>query len=161
MVTYRMASLRDIDGDVSNGVVWFEWFDDLRDAVSVLWPSLPSHEKARFMRHLKPWYDVHRFRIPPQTEVIVEQAMELGIVNRVIPHENFEQEALQYCAELAAGPTKAIGRMKANLVFAETASLSETMLQEARNLTLGRMDADHKEAAQAFVEKREPVFKGR
>ena len=90
----------------------------------------------------------------------VERAMELGIVNRVIPHENFEQEALQYCAELAAGPTKAIGRMKRNLVFAETASLADTLHQEARNLTLGRIDADHKEAAQAFVEKRAPKFGG-
>ncbi len=72
------ALRRDITGGASNGVIWYEWFDDLRDAVNVLWPSLPRHEKARFMRHLKPWYDVHRFRIPPQTEVIVEQVMETG-----------------------------------------------------------------------------------
>ena len=76
--TVLRALRRDIDGGASNGVVWFEWFDDLRDAVTVLWPSLPSHEKARFVRHLKPWYDVHRFRIPPQTEVIVEQTIESG-----------------------------------------------------------------------------------
>lgn len=91
----------------------------------------------------------------------VQEALELGVVNRVIPHETFMDEALSYCAELAAGPTAALARMKANLVFAETAPLDATMREEALNLTLGRQDADHREAARAFVEKREPRFQGR
>jgi len=91
----------------------------------------------------------------------VQEALELGVVNRVIPHETFMGEALAYCTELAAGPTSALARMKANLVFAETASLDATMREEALNLTLGRQDADHKEAARAFVEKRDPRFLGR
>jgi 2-(1,2-epoxy-1,2-dihydrophenyl)acetyl-CoA isomerase len=90
----------------------------------------------------------------------IQEAYELGVVNRIIPHETFMDEALTYCAELAAGPTGAIARMKQNMVMAEQASLSEALRQEATNLTLGRLDADHHEAAQAFVEKRTPSFRG-
>ena len=90
----------------------------------------------------------------------VQEAHELGVVNRIIPHETFMDEALTYCAELAAGPTGAIARMKQNMVMAERASLSEALRQEATNLTLGRLDTDHHEAAQAFVEKRKPSFRG-
>ena len=79
-VSVLRALRRDIARGASNGVSWYECFDDLRDAVITLWPSLPGPEKARFMRHLKPWYDTHRFRIPPQTEAIVEPAVESGQV---------------------------------------------------------------------------------
>jgi uncharacterized NAD(P)/FAD-binding protein YdhS len=78
------AALRALREDIGDGaardVSWYECFDGLRDAVTTLWPSLPECEKARFMRHLKPWYDTHRFRIPPQTEAIVHQAEATGQV---------------------------------------------------------------------------------
>jgi uncharacterized NAD(P)/FAD-binding protein YdhS len=50
---------------------WHAPFDDVRDASHVLWPNLSTAEQVRFLRHLKLWYDVHRFRIPPQIEEIV------------------------------------------------------------------------------------------
>lgn len=61
-----------------NGETWHAAFDDLRDAVRAVWPGLPAVEKARFHRHLKPWYDVHRFRMPPQTEDIVDRSIDSG-----------------------------------------------------------------------------------
>ncbi len=57
---------------------WHALFDEVRDASHVLWPHLSTAEQLRFLRHLKPWYDVHRFRIPPQTERIVERAVGSG-----------------------------------------------------------------------------------
>jgi uncharacterized NAD(P)/FAD-binding protein YdhS len=57
---------------------WHAPFDDVRDAAHLLWPHLATREQLRFLRHLKPWYDVHRFRIPPQTERIVARAIESG-----------------------------------------------------------------------------------
>ncbi|NJN40154.1 MAG: SidA/IucD/PvdA family monooxygenase, partial [Gammaproteobacteria bacterium] len=57
---------------------WHALFDEVRDASHVLWPHLSTAEKLRFLRHLKPWYDVHRFRIPPQTERILEHATDAG-----------------------------------------------------------------------------------
>lgn len=40
-------------------------FDDVRDAASRLWPTFSDAEKRSFLRHLKPWYDVNRYRMPP------------------------------------------------------------------------------------------------
>lgn len=57
---------------------WHALFDEVRDASHVLWPHLSTAEQMRFLRHLKPWYDVHRFRIPPQNEQIVARAVDAG-----------------------------------------------------------------------------------
>jgi len=57
---------------------WHAPFDEMRDAAHVLWPHLAPVEQRRFLRHLKLWYDVHRFRIPPQTARIVQRALDAG-----------------------------------------------------------------------------------
>jgi uncharacterized NAD(P)/FAD-binding protein YdhS len=57
---------------------WHTPFDEVRDASLVFWHDLPIGEKRRFLRHVKPWYDVHRFRNPPQTEQIVEEGRRHG-----------------------------------------------------------------------------------
>jgi uncharacterized NAD(P)/FAD-binding protein YdhS len=56
---------------------WYGPFDEVRDTVWKLWPMLDVREKKRFLRRLRPWYDVHRFRTPPQNEALVREA-ELG-----------------------------------------------------------------------------------
>ncbi len=60
---------------------WYPSFDELRDSVWQLWPSLPLAQQRRFLRRLRPWYDVHRFRSPPQTEATVDAAIEAGRVH--------------------------------------------------------------------------------
>ena len=60
---------------------WHAPFDEMRDAAHVLWPHLSPVEQRRFLRHLKLWYDVHRFRIPPQTERIVQGALDTGTLS--------------------------------------------------------------------------------
>jgi 2-(1,2-epoxy-1,2-dihydrophenyl)acetyl-CoA isomerase len=62
---------------------------------------------------------------------------------------------------LAQGPRIAYRYMKRNLNAAETGSLPELMDLEAWHHTRCGMTEDHREAAKAFVEKRQPVFKGR
>jgi uncharacterized NAD(P)/FAD-binding protein YdhS len=52
----------------AENIEWQVAFDELRDAAYQLWPSLPLAEQARYFRHLSPWYDTHRFRLPPQVE---------------------------------------------------------------------------------------------
>lgn len=65
----------DIEGERRSGGAWHGPFDELRDAAHFVWPALSTAEKRRFVRHLSAWYSVHRFRIPPQTEAILEQAI--------------------------------------------------------------------------------------
>lgn len=92
--------------------------------------------------------------------VDANRALELGIVNRVLPQEELLTEGLAFCARLAAGPTSAYGRMKANLNLAETAGLQQVLDQEALFMRMSGMTRDSREAVLAFVEKREPQFVG-
>jgi len=65
----------------AGGGVWYQAFDDLRDSVWQLWPTLPVAQKRRFIGRLRTWYDVHRFRAPPQNEEMVETARAQGRVH--------------------------------------------------------------------------------
>ncbi len=89
-----------------------------------------------------------------------QRALELGIANRVVPHDELMERGLEFCATLAAGPTGAYGRMKENFSFAASHTFAEALAQEARNMVLSGMTADHREGAKAFVERREPAFSG-
>ena len=57
---------------------WFGPFGDLRDSVWDVWPALPLAEKRRFLRHLRVWYDAHRFQLPPQVEARIAGAEAAG-----------------------------------------------------------------------------------
>lgn len=89
-----------------------------------------------------------------------EAALRLGMVNRVVPHDELEAETLAFAANLAAGPTATFARMKQNLNLAEQADLKTLMDQEALNMRLSGMSNDSREAVRAFIEKREPKFTG-
>jgi 2-(1,2-epoxy-1,2-dihydrophenyl)acetyl-CoA isomerase len=87
-------------------------------------------------------------------------ALAMGMVNRVVPHEQLEEETFAFAAQLAAGPTLALGRFKENLNLAEYADLRTVLDQEALNITLSLRTEDHRAAARAFVERTAPVFRG-
>jgi len=90
-----------------------------------------------------------------------QQALGLGLVNRVVADARLEEETMALASRLARGPRVAYRYMKRNMNAAESASLKEMLDLEAWNHTRTGMTEDHREAARAFVEKREPQFKGR
>lgn len=90
-----------------------------------------------------------------------DEALSLGLTNRVAPASSFETDALAFAAELAAGPPIAHRLMKENLNRALHHELKECLAAEAVAMTRAGQTEDHKEAAKAFVEKRDPEFKGR
>jgi uncharacterized NAD(P)/FAD-binding protein YdhS len=59
-----------IDEAVAAGGEWQVPFDELRDSTWRIWPRLPVAERRRFLRHVRAWYDAHRFRAPPQNDAI-------------------------------------------------------------------------------------------
>lgn len=89
-----------------------------------------------------------------------ERALELAIVNRVVPHDDLERETMALAGQLAAGPTLTYARMKENLNLAAHGDPRAVLDQEALYQRLSGTTADHRAAAQAFVEKRQPVFSG-
>lgn len=52
-------------------VGWRAAIDSLRPHSHALWQSLPLEEQRRFMRHARPWWDVHRHRIAPEVAATV------------------------------------------------------------------------------------------
>ena len=96
------------------------------------------------------------------TGAIVEadEALRLGMVNRVVEHEKLEAETLAFAEQLASGPTLAFGRMKENLNRGENCDLATLLDQEAMNMQLSGATNDHREAAKSFVAKSTPSFSG-
>jgi 2-(1,2-epoxy-1,2-dihydrophenyl)acetyl-CoA isomerase len=90
-----------------------------------------------------------------------EEALKLGIVNRVVPDGELEQAARELALSLADGPTVTLGYIKRNINLAERNSISEQLDAECLHHTRCAATEDHKEAAKAFVEKRAASFRGR
>ena len=93
--------------------------------------------------------------------VLADEALQMGMVNRVAPAAQLAEAARAWAQELAALPTVAIGYMKRNLNLGLRASLSDVLDTEAIHMIRTFETEDHKGAAAAFVEKRAPHFKGR
>jgi len=90
-----------------------------------------------------------------------DHALGLGLVNAVFDDDALEAEVLTLARRLAAGPRVAYRYMKENLNRALEADLEESLDLEATHHLHTGLTADHREAARAFVEKREPAFEGR
>ena len=93
--------------------------------------------------------------------VDAEEALALGLVNRVVADDRLAETVAELARSMAKGPTVALGLMKRNLNLAEHCSLPALLDMEAANQVLTGRTEDHREAARAFVEKRPPVFTGR
>jgi 2-(1,2-epoxy-1,2-dihydrophenyl)acetyl-CoA isomerase len=89
------------------------------------------------------------------------EAERLGILNAVFPAADFEAQVAERARRLAAGPRVAYRYMKENLNRAVNGELGECMDIEATHHVHTGLTEDHREAAQAFVERREPRFAGR
>jgi len=77
------------------------------------------------------------------------EAYRIGLVNKVVPDETFEEE------------TRALGRIKQSLHASFESDLETALEREAEGQTLCGYTQDHREGVAAFFEKREPSFTGR
>ncbi len=60
------------------GETWHPVVDALRSQGPAIWAALPVAERRRLVRHLRPFWDVHRFRIAPQIEDIIDRKLADG-----------------------------------------------------------------------------------
>jgi len=84
----------------------------------------------------------------------------IGLVNRVVADDKLQSEAFALAKSLAEGPRLALRYIKDNLDEALLFDFETARDHEAERLTRLTTTADHKEAVQAFIEKRKAVFKG-
>lgn len=87
-------------------------------------------------------------------------ALDLGLVNRVLPDDGFDAAALEWCHDLATRAPIAVSLMKQNIDRATTVDLATALDAEAVAMMTSMATADHREATAAFVEKRRPTFLG-
>jgi 2-(1,2-epoxy-1,2-dihydrophenyl)acetyl-CoA isomerase len=94
-------------------------------------------------------------------EVGAEEALRLGLVNRVVPPEELEAATRELALRLAKGPTKAIGLAKRAMNRALHMDLEQILDYEVYAQETAGASADHKEGLAAFAEKRPPNFAGK
>ena len=90
-----------------------------------------------------------------------QEALRIGLVNRVVPAEQLENETLKLAERLAQGPTVAYGLAKTGLYQGLGMSLEDVLNMEARNQAIAVRTPDREEGVAAFREKRPPRFTGR
>jgi enoyl-CoA hydratase/carnithine racemase len=89
------------------------------------------------------------------------QAAELGIVNKVVGHDELDSAVGEWAARLAAGPPIALAQTKAMLNRSAQVTMEQALELEGWSQTVNFGTGDTVEAITAFVEKREPRFEGR
>jgi 2-(1,2-epoxy-1,2-dihydrophenyl)acetyl-CoA isomerase len=90
-----------------------------------------------------------------------EQAMEWGLVNRVVADDQVLSAALEIAHKLAKGPTRSFGETKRLILTGTTESLESQMERESRIISTIADSVDGREGIAAFVAKRMPDFQGK
>jgi 2-(1,2-epoxy-1,2-dihydrophenyl)acetyl-CoA isomerase len=90
--------------------------------------------------------------------VDAQQALDWGIVNQVVPHDELMSATEKLAARVASGPPNAIGMIKRSMQAAAAASLRETLETEATLQAVAFGGTEFMEGVASFLEKREPQF---
>jgi 2-(1,2-epoxy-1,2-dihydrophenyl)acetyl-CoA isomerase len=90
-----------------------------------------------------------------------DEALQMGLISRIIPAADLMSEARAYANRLASGPTAAYGKAKELLLSSESASLETQMELERNAIAASSKTADFKEGIDAFLNKRPAKFSGK
>jgi len=89
-----------------------------------------------------------------------EEALESGLISKVLPQDQLMPQVHALARRLAQGPTRAYALTKRAFNFAMLEQLNQTMQYEAYLQEIAGRTQDHREGVLAFIEKRNPEFKG-
>jgi len=94
-------------------------------------------------------------------KVSAEEAERLGMIYKLIPLEDFEEEVQKLALKMANMPTKALGMIKELFNQSMTNDLEAQLALESKLQIEAAQSEDYREGVAAFIEKRKPEFKGR
>ncbi len=89
-----------------------------------------------------------------------QEALDWGLVNRVVPAADLMTEVTKLATQLAKGPTQAYGGIKKLVMMSPNDTLESQMERETRVIAEMSTTKDAREGIKAFVEKRKPNFVG-
>jgi 2-(1,2-epoxy-1,2-dihydrophenyl)acetyl-CoA isomerase len=89
-----------------------------------------------------------------------EEALKLGMINKVVPDDQLMPQALALAESLAQSPTMALGRIKELLEASATNNFEQQLEFEREVQIKSGQTADFREGVAAFIEKRQPRFSG-
>lgn len=95
------------------------------------------------------------------SKVKAAEALQLGLVTKVVPADQLDQALKVYVDYFAQAPTRAIGMIKKMLNKSGTSTLDEMLDYEAYSQETAGNTYDHQEGVKAFLEKRKPAFLGK
>ena len=90
-----------------------------------------------------------------------QEALEIGLINRVVPHDRLMEETMILAEKIASKPPLAIRMMKRAVYQAQMSTLRSHLDYISSQLALLSETQDHQEAARSFLEKKKPVFTGK
>ncbi len=83
-LTYLAGWFRQLVAEAeAQGSDWRSVVDGLRPYNQRLWQSWPEREKRQFLRHVRPWWNIHRHRLPPDLHAALVRAIKVGQVTLV------------------------------------------------------------------------------
>lgn len=94
-------------------------------------------------------------------KIPAKECLGLNLTNKMVPEVDLMDTAMQWAKELAERPTLAFALTKADIRFAMTHGLLDTIAYESEQQVKGLSSKDHKEGVMAFLEKRKPNFIGK
>ena len=93
--------------------------------------------------------------------ISAQEALQWGLITRVVPDNELSKEAEALAVQLASGPTRAYGVSKRLLHGSWTETLETQMENESQAIANSARTADAREGIAAFLEKRPPRYKGK
>jgi enoyl-CoA hydratase/carnithine racemase len=96
------------------------------------------------------------------TDIIkAEDAEKIGLVNKVVPHEQLMDATMELAAKIAGKPPISVRLAMEGIRRGLNWKMKEFMEWQSQAFTFCMETEDHREGSKAFLEKRQPVFKGK
>jgi uncharacterized NAD(P)/FAD-binding protein YdhS len=141
------AVQQQVQAAANAGMSWRVVIDSLRPDAQRLWKSLSVTEQKRFLRHLRPYWDVHRHRLPPRIDALMSEWVRDGrlrvVAGTVVGCRELDDNAeVVYRVRYSNAPTTMRVHRIVNCTGSDTdiRTIDSPLLQSILDQGLGRLD---------------------